>query len=102
MNTIEIMGVPYTIREVPVIDKDSLTLGQINYLTQEILIDETLAPERKKVVLLHEILHGICFATGLDQINEDERAVQQFATALYSTFKGALTSSLFGTEQKRQ
>lgn len=99
---IEILGVPYTIREVPVINKDTFTLGQINYITQEILLDETLAPEQKEVVLLHEILHGICMATGLDQINEDERAIQQLATALYSTLKGRFTSFLSGKEQNQQ
>lgn len=92
--TIDIMGVPYTVREVPVIDKDTFTMGQINYVSQEILLDETLSAETKDVVLLHEVLHGICMFGGLSHISDDERAVQQLASALYSTFKSEITSSL--------
>lgn len=90
--TINIMGIPYTVKEVPVVDKDTFTMGQINYVSQEILLDETLSSEMKDAVLLHEILHGICMFIGLDQINEDERAVQQLSAALYSTFKDEFTS----------
>ncbi len=91
--TVDIMGVPYTVKEVPVIDKDTFTMGQINYVSQEILLDETLSGEMKNAVLLHEILHGICMFIGLNHINEDERAIQQLAAGLYSTFKSEITSS---------
>lgn len=40
-------------------------IGQINYRQLEICIIEDVAPERRVVALLHEVLHGVFHAAGL-------------------------------------
>ena len=80
---IDILGIPYHVKEVPVVSKDELRMGEINYLTNEILIDETLTTDMKGLVLMHEIVHAICDLTGNYEIGGNEQAVQSIATALY-------------------
>lgn len=77
---IDILGIPYTIKEVECVNKDELRKGQINFLSQEILLDKTMTKENKKITLLHETIHGIAEALGFDL---EENRVQSLATALY-------------------
>ena len=93
---IEIMGVPYTVKETQGINADGeeFIMGQIDYIKQLILLDETMPPEMKQVTLLHEVLHGILMLMGQDAINDDEGFVTRLAAALYSTFKSELAPAL--------
>lgn len=69
-----------------VVNKEKLCFGEIDFFSQKIKIDNTLTEERKKQVLMHEILHAIFEILGLNELNEDEKAVQSIAATLYHTF----------------
>jgi Zn-dependent peptidase ImmA (M78 family) len=84
---INIAGLDYDIKEVPVIDKDNHLLGQIDYVGQVILIDSEQTEQRKEQTLFHEILHGVLEQTGLSELNEDDRKVQSISVALHQTLK---------------
>ena len=84
---IEILGVMFKVREVPVVNKDSLAKGEIDYLACEITIDESMPQDLKMQTLFHEIMHAICDLTGNYEIGENENAVQGLATAMYCVLK---------------
>lgn len=86
MEFITILGVPYSVRLVPVISLDELTVGQIDYLKQEILILEGLGDDLFQVTLLHEVLHGIFSQLGFD-VENNEHLIQALATALYQVLR---------------
>lgn len=79
--TITITGIPYKIEEVEMI-KTSDKIGQIDYLEQVIRIEKTLTDEKKKQVLLHEIIHGILEELGFGELNDNENLVQSIAASL--------------------
>ena len=56
---IDILGIKYKTKEVECVSKDELRKGQINFLTNEILIDKTMSEQNKHITLMHEIIHGI-------------------------------------------
>lgn len=85
--SINILGIDYKIIECDVIDKFSAKEGEIDYLAQEIRLDSTLHDDRRSVVLLHEILHGIVDALSIECLEENEGAIQCLAIALYNTLK---------------
>lgn len=97
-NSVNILGLPYTIKEVQVINKEQFTLGQIDYVNLEILIDESLSNEKKELILLHEILHGICEAIGADELNENEQVIQGLSSSLYHLLKSQTIFSWFEQE----
>ena len=95
MEFVTILGVPYSVRLVPVISLDELTVGQIDYLKQEILILEGLGDDLFQVTLLHEVLHGIFSQLGFD-VENNEHLIQALATALYQVLReNKLFSSCF-------
>ena len=87
INTVSILGLEYKIHEVSQISKSELTLGQIDYVKQEILIDASLSKEKKEIVLLHEIIHGILEELFFIDISDNENAVQGLAVALHHIIK---------------
>lgn len=91
-NEITIMGVPHKIEYVDTVSKVQLEAGEISYLDCTIRIDKSQPEEMQKVVLIHEVLHGLFNLIGMDELRDDESAVQLLASSLYSTFKD---SSIF-------
>lgn len=85
--TLNILGVQYNVTEVPIVSRDEFRKGQIDYIKNEITIDESLPKESRDQVLMHEIIHAICDLQGLYDIGEDENKVQSLATALHQVFK---------------
>ncbi len=83
MEKIDILGVPYTISRVPYISREELTVGQIDYLGQEIKILDDLEDALYHVTLLHEIFHAILNQLGFSEEESNEHLVQSLATALY-------------------
>lgn len=81
--SINILGVTYKIKEVKVVNKHTPRNGEINFCNQTIKIDKSLPDDKKRQVLLHEILHGICELLGMDDIGDDEHVIQSLATALH-------------------
>lgn len=84
---INILGVTFHVREVPVVNKDSAEKGEINYRSCEIKLDESMPMDLKSQTLFHEIFHAICDLTGNYEIGENENAVQSIATAMYCVLK---------------
>ena len=80
---INILGLTYRVEEVPVVNKQIPRQGEINFMEQVIRIDSSMSDERKHVVLLHEIIHGICEQLNLDDIGDNEHLVQSLALSLH-------------------
>lgn len=80
---IDILGIKYEVEEVECVSKDELRKGQINFLTNKILIDNTMTDQNKNITLIHEIIHGVSEALGMSDLCENESRVQALATALY-------------------
>lgn len=81
--SINILGIPYEVREVEVVDKYNPSNGMINYQGCTIEIDRNLPVNLKNRVLLHEIVHGILNLLGYAEDAENEQKVQGLATALH-------------------
>lgn len=81
---INILGQKYEVLELEHIDQhDGLTtMGQINYLKNEIYILNSLSPERKEHTLWHEIIHGILDAQGYTEHSDNERLINALATGV--------------------
>ena len=86
MREINILGIEYTIKEVTVVDKTEPKKGEINFLTNEIRIDESMPVSLKNQTLMHEILHAVFDLLGYQELAEDEEKVQGIATALHQIF----------------
>jgi hypothetical protein len=84
--TVDILGIEYRIDEVDSVSKTEPLLGHIDFLKQVIQIDRSLSTEKKEETLLHEILHGIAEATGLDDVLS-EQVVQILSRILFDLFK---------------
>ena len=82
-NNVDILGINYEIEEVECVSKEELRKGQINFLTNTILIDSTMTEQNNNITLIPEIIHGIAEALGMSDLCEDENRVQALATALY-------------------
>ena len=89
MKKINICGIPYKIKEVPVIDEadEGIIQGKIIYSQSTIYIKKDLPKKLKKQVLYHEIIHGVLVALGYNEQSADEAFVQSLATALYKIFE---------------
>ncbi len=89
LKEIKIMGIPFKIVEKAVVCKGDggFTRGVINFNNDTIEIDEELSPERKKQVLIHEIIHAIFDLIGDEELTKDERTVQSLSSALCCVIK---------------
>ena len=87
MNQIKILGIEYKLEEVEQVNKNQRLFGEIDFVNQTIKIEKDLNEDRKKQVLLHEILHGICEQLGIEEINNNETLIQSISSALYQVLK---------------
>jgi hypothetical protein len=73
--TVKIGGLVYTIQECddPRSESDEKILGDISYTYERIRIERAIPDRVKRVVLLHEIVHGVLEHAGHEQ---DEQLVQ--------------------------
>jgi len=78
---IKILGLTYDIEQVEYISREELKLAQIDYMKQKILLISDLGKQKKEQALLHEIMHGIYNALGLDYT--DEENIQSIACVLH-------------------
>ena len=85
-NAIDILGMTYTIHSSPCIEKGAWREGQIDYLKQEILLDNDLSTEKAKSTLIHEIIHAILEEVGIKDENRDG-LVQPLAQGLYMVLR---------------
>ena len=94
---VEILGVNYEIKELDIIDENPNVLGQIVYQKQEIQIKKSLLKDMKNSTIIHEIVHGILFHSGKQELNEKEDLVESFSSSIYQVLKSnkKLITSLF-------
>lgn len=89
MRTVNILGVPFKIEEVDVIDesREGITQGKIKYTKGVIYLRKNQPDAIKRQTLIHEVIHGIFIQIGRDDLSEDEALVQTLAVAIDNTFK---------------
>ena len=94
---VEILGVDYEIKELEIIDENPNVLGQIVYQKQEIQIKKSLLKDMKNSTIIHEIVHGILFHSGKQELNEKEDLVESLSSSIYQVLKSnkKLITSLF-------
>ena len=94
---VEILGVNYEIKELDIIDENPNVLGQIVYQKQEIQIKKSLLKDMKNSTIIHEIVHGILFHSGKQELNEKEDLVESLSSSIYQALKSnkKLITSLF-------
>lgn len=71
ITTIDILGVPYTVKTVDDID-DGARSADVTYHTAEIRLANGATPHMQRVILLHEIVHGMFEVEGHDEYRADE------------------------------
>ena len=57
---LNILGVQYNVREVLIVSREEFRKGEIDFIGNEIRIDEALPKESNDQVLMHEIIHVVC------------------------------------------
>nr|DAN83880.1 MAG TPA: Protein of unknown function (DUF3920) [Caudoviricetes sp.] len=94
---VEILGVNYEIKELEIIDENPNVLGQIVYQKQEIQIKKSLLKDMKNSTIIHEIVHGILFHSGKQELNEKEDLVESLSSSIYQVLKSnkKLINSIF-------
>lgn len=85
IDSVRILSTTYEVQEVPCIDREDYKLGHIDHVDQVIRIDQALRPDRRREVLLHEILHGLLWSLGAPE-HGDERLIQGLSTGLSQVF----------------
>ena len=89
-SSIRINGIEYTVEEVDHLNNGvNLAYGYINHETHQILISEekNIGHQKKCLVLLHEIMHGIAEAHHLDLGDNEEKIVDTFARGIYQVLQ---------------
>ena len=86
MKQITICGIPYKIIPTKDVFDVDTHLGQINYITGEIRVNEKLQGEILYETLAHEIIHGILMYLGYEKESQDEQFVQALGNAINQTF----------------
>lgn len=94
---VEILGVNYEIKELDIVDENPNVLGQIVYQKQEIQIKKSLLKDMKNSTIIHEIVHGILFHSGKQELNEKEDLVESISSSIYQVLKSnkKLINSIF-------
>ena len=92
MREVKIFGETYEVIEQEIIDNMVEKIGLIDHLQNKIYIKKSISEDKKKVTLIHEILHGVLSQLGFDEEHDNEHLIDSLATALYQVFK---SNSLF-------
>lgn len=77
---INVSGVNYKIKQVNELDNDPNCLGLCIYHESLILLKSNLSYERKKQILVHELLHAMLYESGYTE--HDEQLVNNLAICL--------------------
>ena len=67
-------------------EADVTHFGVINYGQAKIVINNNLTAETKKETLCHEMVHGMLFHLGYEELSVDEKFVQALGNAIYQGF----------------
>jgi len=100
-NTVNILGLTYTVERVPYILRDEYRIGQLDPEKQEIKILDSLSEELAAQTLLHEVIHGILKQLKFFDEDNDEKLVQGLALGMYDCLKDE-PSVIFNLTHKRR
>nr|DAY29652.1 MAG TPA: SprT-like family protein [Caudoviricetes sp.] len=94
---VEILGVNYEIKELDIIDENPNVLGQIVYQKQQIEIKKSLKKDMKNTTIIHEMIHGILFHSGKQELNKNEDLIESLSNSIYQILKSnkKLITSIF-------
>lgn len=81
-DVIEVMGVPYTVKDINPPSRDDGFMGRTDPLLCEITINNILSPEQREVTLIHEWIHAIWSNLGVTQEEQDEVKINALALEL--------------------
>lgn len=87
MKKVNICGMPYTVKECEDHFDSDCHCGLIIYSECLIKINKNMHDEMKKATLCHEIMHGILFNIGREDLSNDENFVTALGNAVYATFE---------------
>ena len=73
---------------------DDIKFGYIDYANAKIYINEEIAEQLREETMCHEIIHGILFHIGRQDLSDDENLVQALANAINQSFKIKLTNTI--------
>lgn len=80
---VNICGVPYKVyRKEDAFKSDALHFGEITYKESEIILSTGMNEELEKETLIHEIVHGVLWHIGRDDLCNNEQFVQAFAQGI--------------------
>jgi len=79
---VNICGIPYEVQEVEHKLDCVMSLGQINYKDQVILLNKDQKEQYKILTLIHEMVHGMLSMIGREDLSGDEQFVNALATAI--------------------
>ncbi len=88
-NSIRIAGVEYEVRYEPSVrDGGAVLFGRIDYERMQIILSEESNRNHQRycLTLLHEVLHGIVEANGM-QVEREEAVIEMFARGLYQVLQ---------------
>lgn len=84
---ITVLSQTFEIIEIDSIDFEAPVLGKITHHENTIHICRKLSTDRKKVVLLHEILHSIFEQLGFEEEHDNEHLINSLSTSIYQVLK---------------
>lgn len=86
--TVRIGGYDFTLRIVPAEGPYDGLYGQFNPVEQVIFLDVALAtPHRVVETLMHELCHGLCALSGVQDGDGEERFVTAMGSGLLALFR---------------
>ena len=84
---VNICGIPHvSTYEEDKFQIDDVKFGYIDYQNAKIYINSNVTEEIQVETLCHEIIHGILFHIGRQEMSDDENLVQALANAIYQSF----------------
>ena len=86
ITAVNICGIPYNISYVEDLFDEGTHLGQITYSKGEILINKNMPQPIINESICHEIIHGILFHIGQDELANNEQFVQALGNAVNQSF----------------
>ena len=85
---VNICGVPYLVcRRKDNFDAVDVHFGEIRYKESRICLCEGMSSEMENLALFHEIVHGLFFGIGYNDLCNDETLVQSLAQAMTGCFE---------------
>lgn len=84
---VNICGILHTVKECEDRFDCDTHFGQIDYKTNEIIINKDLSDEAKQETICHEMVHGMLVHLGYTDQSQDETFVQGLANAIYQGFE---------------